>query len=375
MIRSLRIKNFRLFRDIAIDSLSRVNLIVGKNNSGKSTFLEAVRLYASNVSASVLLNLTETRQETWESEGRVSQHDPYDSYLRHIFFGHQLPRADEEGIRLEDEYAGVHYHLTTAAFIDRRDPDGTLRRERVHLSDSDDEDEDVDFSLVVERGDQVRRIFPLEGFGNHRHRRYAPRREVEPRFALCSVPTENMSNRRVAALWDLTSLTEEEEDVIEALQIIDPQVRGVSFVEDVTRHLRGRSSRYERIPIVKLEGLSEPLPLKSMGDGMTRLFHILVALVNAKGGVLLVDEFENGLHWSVQPTVWKVVFEVATKLDVQVFATTHSRDCVDGFDQAWNENPNMGAFFRLESHEAGVSVRSYTSETLTDSIDMNVEVR
>jgi AAA15 family ATPase/GTPase len=184
-----------------------------------------------------------------------------------------------------------------------------------------------------------------------------------------------MSNRRVAALWDLTSLTEEEEDVIEALQIIDPQVRGVSFVEDVTRHLRGRSSRYERIPIVKLEGLSEPLPLKSMGDGMTRLFHILVALVNAKGGVLLVDEFENGLHWSVQPTVWKVVFEVATKLDVQVFATTHSRDCVDGFDQAWNENPNMGAFFRLESHEAGVSVRSYTSETLTDSIDMNVEVR
>lgn len=77
---------------------------------------------------------------------------------------------------------------------------------------------------------------------------------------------------------------------------------------------------------VKIEGIDEPLPLKSMGDGITRLFHIIVALVNARNGILLIDEFENGLHWSVQPKVWDIVFQLSEKLNVQVFATTHSHE-------------------------------------------------
>jgi AAA15 family ATPase/GTPase len=135
------------------------------------------------------------------------------------------------------------------------------------------------------------------------------------------------------------------------------------------------SARADRIPLVRIDGIKEPLPLKSMGDGMTRIFHIIVALVNAQHGILLVDEFENGLHWSVQPLVWKMIFRIAQDLDVQVFATTHSRDCIAGFDSAWNENEGLGAFFRLEAREGRVDVTEYTSDTLTDSIDMDVEIR
>ena len=185
------------------------------------------------------------------------------------------------------------------------------------------------------------------------------------------VSTENMPNRKLAALWDLTSLTDLESEVISALRLIDDRISGVAFVEDTSR---GRSSN-NRIPLVKIKGIDEPLPLKSMGDGMTRLFHIIVALVNAKNGILLIDEFENGLHWTVQPKVWDLIFKLSERLNVQVFATTHSRDCITGFDRAWNSYPNLGDFFRLDAKSEGIKATEYTSETLTDAIDMDVEVR
>ena len=65
---------------------------------------------------------------------------------------------------------------------------------------------------------------------------------------------------------------------------------------------------------------------------MIRIFGIALALENAKDGLLLIDEVENGLHYSVQPDVWRFLFQAATKLNVQVFATTHSYDCIKSFE-------------------------------------------
>ncbi len=67
---------------------------------------------------------------------------------------------------------------------------------------------------------------------------------------------------------------------------------------------------------------------------MLRALGISLALVNVKDGILLIDEFENGLYYSVQPDLWQSIFRVARRLNVQVFATTHSWDCVEGFQKA-----------------------------------------
>ncbi len=56
--------------------------------------------------------------------------------------------------------------------------------------------------------------------------------------------------------------------------------------------------------------------------------------MNAQDGILLIDEIESGLHYSVQPDLWRLVFEVARRLNVQVFATTHSWDCIEAFQEA-----------------------------------------
>jgi AAA15 family ATPase/GTPase len=171
-------------------------------------------------------------------------------------------------------------------------------------------------------------------------------------------------------LWDSINLTDLQDEVIEGLRLINRDIKGVVLVGGE------QSSSKSRIPIVRIEQSPERFPLKSMGDGMTRLFHLILALANAKDGTLLVDEFENGLHWSVLPKVWDTVFTLAERLNVQVFATTHSRDCIQGFKQAWEQNESLGSFHRLDPDpEDGVKSVAYSLETLSDALDMDVEVR
>jgi AAA15 family ATPase/GTPase len=108
---------------------------------------------------------------------------------------------------------------------------------------------------------------------------------------------------------------------------------------------------------------------------MTRVFHILLALVNAKDGFLLVDEFGNGIHWSALTKLWDTVFRVASELSVQVIATTHSKDCVTSFFEVWARHKQQGAFHRIELRGENVSAMSLSNEDLEDAIDAGVEVR
>jgi len=375
MLESFQIDNFRLFQHLEVGRLNRVNLIVGRNNAGKSTFLEAVKLYASNASSSILLDLIESRQETWFSEARPHFQNFLSNPVRHLFFGHKLPLIGEEGISLGEVSSNIKLHIGTVAYQDKNDDEGRIGKIRISNDQFDEDPSNAEVFLVAEEGERIRRLFSFDRDVRD-ILRIKPRiiyewHESEFRYTWQIVSTENMSSRKLAALWDLTILTNLETEVISALHIIDERVSGVAFVEDISQ----KRSDDNRIPLVKIKGIDEPLPLKSMGDGITRLFHIIVALVNARNGLLLIDEFENGLHWSVQPKVWDIVFQLSEKLNVQVFATTHSRDCIKGFDNAWNKYPALGAFLRLDVKEGLIKATEYTSETLADAIEMDVEVR
>ena len=379
MLSSLQISNFRLFQSLSIERLNRVNLIVGKNNAGKSTFLEAVELYASNANPTVLLELVEYRQESWYSEAQPKSKYSIENSVRHLFFKHELPQLGKQGILIGEVSSNIKLHINAAAYQFSDEAEGTTTR-RIRITPEqldliEDDIANIEVFLVAEEGDKTRRLFRLDRgireIRSFNSRSLYGRQETEFNFVWQFVSTDNMPNRKLAALWDLTSLTDLEDEVISALKLIDDRVSGVAFVGDVSQ---GRSGE-NRIPLVKLKGIDEPLPLRSMGDGMTRLFHIAVALVNAQNGLLLIDEFENGLHWSVQPKVWDIVFQLAERLNVQVFATTHSRDCIEGFDIAWNSYPDLGAFFRLDAKDKSIKATEYTSETLSDAIEMDVEVR
>lgn len=119
-------------------------------------------------------------------------------------------------------------------------------------------------------------------------------------------------------------LTPEEDTVLATLRTIEPDIERIAPVGAVRRGLDGHSR--DGIA-VKVAG--QRVPIGSLGDGIWRLLGIALALVRARGGILLVDEIDTGLHYSVLEKMWRLVYETAKRLDVQVFATTHSRDCYE----------------------------------------------
>ena len=109
---------------------------------------------------------------------------------------------------------------------------------------------------------------------------------------------------------------------------------------------------------------------------MNRLFGMILTLVNASGGILLIDEFDNGMHYTVQVNAWRMVFRLARELDVQVLATTHSLDCVAGFRQAAAEREDVdGLLVRVDRLDSLMRVVEYTEEDLRVAIGQRIEVR
>jgi AAA15 family ATPase/GTPase len=117
-------------------------------------------------------------------------------------------------------------------------------------------------------------------------------------------------------------LTAEEEFVIEALRTIEPSLERIAPGEIRFREATSRTGFR-----VRLAGSDKPIPIGSMGDGIWRMLGLSLAMVNARNGVLLVDEIDTGLHFGVMSNMWKLVWTMAKRLNVQVFATTHNSDC------------------------------------------------
>lgn len=212
---------------------------------------------------------------------------------------------------------------------------------------------------------------PLSYLGRYAFRRRAyrgePRDELRQPCVFVS-PYGGEQTATLAPLWDKIALSDKEGYVIQALRIIEPAVRAVSMVG-------GEATRDARTAIVRSMDLPRPVPLRSFGDGLNRLFGIALSLVNAAGGLLLIDEFENGMHHTVQADVWRALFKLAEKLDVQVVATSHSYDAIEAFQEAARETPDQGVLIRLTRKGEDIIPTVFREEELAIATREGIEVR
>jgi hypothetical protein len=191
----------------------------------------------------------------------------------------------------------------------------------------------------------------------------------EPRLACVFVsPYGGERTGTLGTLWDKIALSDREKDVVDALRIIDPEISAVSMVG-------GEGPRQMRTAIVRAAGLPRPVPLRSFGDGLNRLFGIALSLVNAKDGLLLIDEFENSMHHTVQCDAWRAIFRLARRLDIQVFATSHSWDAIEAFQKAAAEDPDEGVLVRLSRSGEDIIPTLFREDELAIVTRDQIEVR
>lgn len=322
LLDSLEIKGYRCFEHLTIEKLGRVNLIVGKNNVGKTTLLEVLWIYCQQYFESQFFEILTSRNEVDEIKNNLLT-DEHFWALRHLYTSHPQ-------------------------FIDKTEV------AKFTLGRLNDKTEDLNVELS----------FPSDTFKRPRQKTYGYSLRVANQF----IRLNGLDTNQLTKLWDEITLTESEDLVLQSLRIINPALRKINFIG----YPKGAQNR---VPVVQVEKSSEPFPLKSLGEGMNRLLGIALALVNCKNGILLIDEIESGLHYSILPNVWKLIFKTAKDLNVQVFATTHSKDCVEAFAQAAVDSPEDGMLIRLERRDEKIVAKNIEENRLAQAINYEVEVR
>ena len=367
LLDSLEIRNFRAFKHLRIEKLGRVNLIVGKNNIGKSSVLDALRVYALRGEPATIRDLLNERNELTlvENEVRrnsVNAHD-FALAINNLFHERSDTRKPHDAI-----VVGSARDIEKTVLLDVVWP--VLR---VVNSNGDIKADNLIQGLNQEPtlsgrfGTHAPFDFPLDAY--YKWGSFAETSERIKRFNLFYIGIIGLKPEVTAFLWDAIALSDVEQDVLAALRIIAPQVDAVNLIKN--SGLGG-----ERIPIIRIIGTSQRVPLRSMGEGMNRMFGIALALVNAKDGMLLVDEVDTGLHYSVLFNLWKLIFEVAHRLNVQVFATSHSWECIQAFQQAAEDNKEeQGVLIRLENRKVGIRAVTFDEDDLAIVTREHIEVR
>ena len=365
---SLSIEGFRGIEELSIPRLGRVTLFAGRNGVGKTTVLDAVRLYARRGRRAALDELLAGREEV--AAGRD---------------------ADGSGRPLPDRKALFHGRESSGyarISIGPRDGEPRLALSTVRLGG--ERDSFTKTLLVkslgesarvmkVEFGDSVEllppgRPTPLDDFKDLVSPLADDENGQPPELACQCVGPGLPGSGDLARLWDRIALTDNEASVMRAVNLaIDGETERITVIGGRTGNGREPDSR--RI-IARLKDHGHPVPLKSLGNGAVRLFGVAVALANSGDGFLLIDEAENGIHHTLQRDFWRMVLRTAEDTDVQVLATTHSWDCVRGFAQALADLDDVaGLLFRLERRDGRSRAVEYTENELAAAAQNGIEVR
>ncbi len=376
MLNSLYIRNYRCLKDFKINRLSRINLLTGKNNTGKSSILEAIAIYASDGDMDLLYQiLTEHNENYIRKEDNLSLFEKNFLSFSSLFTKRYVGFKQRDSILIgelsdslydNDNLSEKFVNLKFVRYIESKEKnkENILNTQILKENEENSELSDIRIGFQI-KGDSTS-FYRLErDFLNRMRYRLLKNNKIS--FQLIKAKhIDKIMNRK---LYDNIALSEKEKYVIEALKIIEPQAERIAFVET--------DSSLDRIAVIKLSNTDYISPLLSMGDGINRILTIILAMVNAENGYLLIDEFENGLHYTSQIKLWEIIFKLAEKLNVQVFATTHSEDCIFSFERILNSigNKEDGLLIRLDKKGDEIKYTEFDSDELRIANERNIEIR
>lgn len=367
MLKSLRIENFRCFQTFELQQLGKLNLLVGTNNSGKTSILEAVQLLTSQP------NL-ESLGEVMIGRGEYILNDERDNGreldIRHLFYGHEIDVGSKfsilSGSHKEEE--GIALSIELTEWTDKQVSQfRTLRRSFEDLQQ---------VALIIEwLGQDNERIkLPISSVNGlplkyiDRIRKDSSNLGTRTQF----VTSSSLTKANMIELFDQVVLTPEEALVTEALQTIEPTIERIASVgSERYRYAESRNGF-----VVRLANGDQRIPIGSMGDGIWRMLGLTLAIVNARDGVLLVDEIDTGLHFSVMSNMWRLIWETANRLNVQVFATTHNSDCWTSLAAIANTESPSEEGITIQRIEKGKSSSIvFTERQVAIAAERGIEVR
>jgi AAA15 family ATPase/GTPase len=351
MYKYFGIKNFKNFKSLELNDLERVNLIIGKNNSGKSSLLEAILLHNMNIASILpiiksrntdLLSGTDFKHIIQAFFSNFNTKGPID--LIGFFENNKKVSVTFRLLEKEEEIEKINIK------IDLKDIGSLYPKQPYVLQAEYKEDGNIkDFYLA----------FSASG-------KLIPSSLPVPKFPVFFLPTSfRTSISQEVAFYSQIRSENYQDKIIQYLRIIEPKINSIEIL-----NLTGEPALYGDV------GLDKPILLSFLGEGMSRLTNILLAIGVSKNGVVLIDEIENGFHYSVLKDVWKAISEIAREFNVQIFATTHSYECIQNAHLAFKESDVYDfRVIRLDKIDDQVKPVVMNQEDLDTALELGFEIR
>ncbi|NJN94576.1 MAG: ATP-binding protein [Anaerolineales bacterium] len=363
MIQQIEIYNFRCYeKNKKFPAFNRVNLIGGKNNAGKTAFLEA--MYLSNApSPNSIFFLLRLRRENSDFLKAVPE-KAWDN-----FFYHQNNR---EVVRIISKASEKTLTLELSS-------DDSVE-EFARIEENIQEDNDlIDMRSLLINRDATRSVLHLNLMINGQlqpassilaNSKGVIGRELKaPDIKKVSfIPAAfRLSSSALAEEFDKAELNNKAGEVLEALRFVDnsiDQAKTLSIGE----------------PALYLKRKNDSFMLISLfGEAISKVADFTLRLVNNRESILLIDEIENGFHHTNQHNLWRMLFKLALELDVQIFATTHSLEMLQAFAEIGQEKDfeGVGAYFEFARNPKTNQIVGIKRdiETLDFSLKRHKEVR
>lgn len=378
-LESLYVKNFRCLDELTIDRLGDVNLLVGGNNSGKTTVLEALEVFALKGLKAVLRYIASSHDEyNREVADELDENDCVD-IVEVLFNGRKFSDDENEFIAIGEhaesnnllKIADTYYYTTHSTKSHDDGDEISIKKNIVRKNELDSHKERSLKKAIRISYKQDAAFLPksISGFMN------------------CNfIPSNTFLNFGLAEQLGGIAKDGELSKVIKILQIIhkdieDIRTRTITIESKnnlLSDRISGFSPQSQTKTIIDVKVTSDPryFPLKSMGEGVSRILQIALHAYDAKDGILLIDELENGLHYSIQEKVWEWLFELAKQYNMQIFATTHSKDVIENFNNVAQAREEEGILISLGRSRSGKLVSNpYSEEDLDVYVTTGMEVR
>jgi len=355
MIESIEIKNFRCFKDTKIAKFGLVNIFGGLNNSGKTTLLEAVFLI-KNLHNDVVLNLRKLRNES-DAFVKEKPENAWDTffYQKNIAQPAQIGITDTDlgsrklSLKCDesiDDFIDYTQEMKGAVSTYINDL-GVSKKSVLHI-DIEDDKKGKDSSVLIASN---------AGFGGHS--------KAITMTAFFLPATRKTEYIELAKAYERARYEEKEQYILKACQIIDKNI------EKIEVFAIGE-------PIIYLtQSNGTRLPLSLFGDAIGKVVSFILAIIINPNITLLIDEIENGIHYTKQAELWEMLFKLAIEFNVQIFSTSHSLEMIKAFTKVAQQFPEQAAYFEMaRSPKTGLikGIR-HDVNTLAFELDRNMTIR
>lgn len=349
--KNIEIKNFRGIDHLKIDDFSRVNVFLGQNNSGKTTVLEAIAMLMamSNPDIPQAINAVRARK-------------PFSKFIDIQYFFKNLDVSASPEVMAE-QTDGNSRHLKLAlsyVFDELADPQNEPQQMGT-----------VKYVNTLEMNFDISRGASNQGYqswlrvnsqGLVVNRKVADGYLENKRAWL--TPSDLMTSNLANDLAELFKRNRKDA-ILALLKLFDSHITGIEILTDDI--------------YVGFEGKTQMLSLSMMGDGLRRYLNIVAAAANPLIDILLIDEIDNGLHYSIYGKLWQSLFALAHATDKQIYVTTHSKETLFYLNDMLQEAPDYKSDMRLYTLERtikkGMQAYMYTYEGLAEACGNDVELR